>query len=76
MSVIHLTVSCTVSLVQLTVKCCIQTVSFGFPFALRFVKFNLHLEHVCHSGECQLYCQSASAESTVLYTDWVLWVSV
>jgi hypothetical protein len=40
MSVIQLTVSCTVSMVQLTVQCCIQTVCCGFQFALYFVTFN------------------------------------
>jgi len=56
MSVIHLTVSCTVSLVQLTVQCCVQTVCCGFYFALQFVTFNLLLQYVCHSVDCQLYC--------------------
>ena len=55
MSVIQLTVSCTVSLVQLTVQCCIQTVCFGFKFALEFVTFNLLLQYVCQSVDCQLY---------------------
>ena len=41
MSVIHLSVSCIVSLVQLTVQCCIQTVYCGFQFALQFVTFKL-----------------------------------
>ena len=76
MSVTQLTVSCTVSLVQLTVQCCIQTVCCGFQFALQFVSFNLLLEYVCHSVDCQLYCQFGSADSTVLYADCVLWLSV
>ena len=75
MSVIQLTVSCTVSLVQLTVQCCKQIVCCGFQFALLFVTFNL-LQYVCHSVDCQLYCQFGSAYSTVLYTDCVLWLSV
>ena len=49
------TVSCTVSLVQLTVQCCIQTVCCGFQFALQFVTFNLLLQYVCHSVDCQLH---------------------
>jgi len=57
MSVILLTVSCTVSLVQLTVQCCIQTVFCGFQFALQFVTFNSLLQYVCHLVGCQLYCQ-------------------
>ena len=52
MSVIQLTVSCTVSLVQLTVQCCIQTVRCGFQFALQFVTFNLLLQYVCNSVDC------------------------
>jgi len=76
MSVIQLTVSCTVSLVQLTVQCCIQTVLCGFEFVLHFVTFNLLLQYVCHSVDCQLYCQFGSADSTVLYTDCMLWLSV
>ena len=76
MSVIQLSASCTVSLVQLTVQCCIQTVCCGFQFALQFVTFNLLLQFVCHSAECQLYCQYGSADSSVLYTDRVLWFSV
>ena len=76
MSVIQLTVSCTVSLVQLTVQCCIQTVCCGFQFALQFVTFNLLLQYVCHSVDCQLYCQFGSAERTVMYTDCELWISV
>jgi len=66
MSVIQLTVSCTVSLVQLTVQCCIQTVCCGFQFVLQFVTFNLLLRYVCHSVDCQLYCQFGSADNTVL----------
>ena len=31
---------------------------------------------VCHSVDCQLYCQFGLADSTVLYTDCVLWLSV
>jgi len=76
MSVIQLTVSCTVSLVQLTVQCCIQTMCCGFQFTLQFVTFNLLLQYVCHSVDFQLYCQFGSADSTVLYTDYVLWLSV
>jgi len=76
MSVIQLTVSCTVSLVQLTVQCCVQTVCCGFKFALQFVTFNLLLQYVCHSVECQLYCQFGSTDSTMLYTECVLWLSV
>ena len=76
MYVIQLTVSCTVSLVQLTVQCCIQAVCCGFQFALQFVTFNLLLQYVCHSVDCQLYCQFGSADSTVMYTDCVLWLSV
>ena len=57
MSVIQLTVSCTVSLVKLTVQCRIQTVCCGIQFALRFVTFKLLLQNVCLSVECQLYCQ-------------------
>ena len=72
MSVIQFTVSCTVSLVQLTVQCCIQTVCCGFQFALQFVTFYLLLQYVCHSVDCQF----GSADSTVLYTDCVLWLSV
>jgi len=72
MSLIQLTVS----LVQLTVQCCIQTVCCGFQFALQFVTFNLLLEYVSHSVYCQLYCQFGSADSTVLYTDCMLWLSV
>ena len=76
MSVIQLTVSCTVSLVQLTVQFCIQTVCCGFQFALQFITFHLLLQHVCYSFVCQLYCQFGSADSTVLYTDCLLWLSV
>jgi len=76
MSVILLTVSCTVNLVQLTVQCCIQTVCCGFEFALQLVTFNLLLQYVCHSVQCQLYCQFGSADSTVLYTDCALWLLV
>jgi len=72
MSVIQLTASCTVSLMQLTVQCCIQTVCCGFQFALHVVTFNLLLQHVCHSVDCQLYCQFGSPDSTVLYTDCVV----
>ena len=76
MSVIQLTVSCTVSLVQLTVQCCIQIVCWGYQFALLFVTFNLLLEYVCHPVDCQLYCQFGSADSTVLSTVSVLRLSV
>jgi len=76
MSVIQLTVSCTISLVQLTVQYCIQTVFCGFQFALLFIKFNLLLQYVCHSVDCQLQYQFGSADSTVLYTDCLLWLSV
>ena len=76
MSVIQLTVSCTVSLVQLTVQCCTQTVCCGFQFALQIVTFNLLLQYVCRSVYCLLYCQFGSADSTVLYTVCVLWLSV
>ena len=76
MSVIQLTVRCTVSLVQLKVQCCKQTVCCGFQFSLQFVTFNLLLQYVCHSADCQLYCQFGYADSTVLYTDSVLWLSV
>jgi hypothetical protein len=69
MSVIQMTVSCTVSLVQLRVQCCILTLCCGFQFALQFVIFNLLLQYVSHSVYCQLYCQFGSADSTVLYTD-------
>jgi hypothetical protein len=72
MSVIKLTVSCTVSLVQLTVQCCIQTTYCGCVFVLQFVTFNWLLQYVCHSVDCQLYCQFGSADSTVLYTDCVI----
>ena len=72
MSVIQLTVICTLSLVQLTVECSIQTVCCGFQFALHFVTFNLLLQYVCHSVDCQLYCQFGSAVSAGLYTDCVL----
>ena len=72
MSVIQLTVSCTVSLVQLTVQCCIQTVCCGFQFTLQFLTFNLLLHYVCHSVDCQLYCQFGSADSKALYTDCVV----
>ena len=75
MSVIQLTVSCTVSLVQLTVQFCVQTVCCGFEFTLKFVTFNLLLQYVCHSVDCQLYCQFGSDDSTVLCTDCVLWLS-
>ena len=76
MSVIQLTVSCTVSLVQLTVQCCTQTVCCDFQFTLQFVTFNLLLQYVCHSVKCQLYSQFGSADSTVPYTNCVLWLSV
>jgi len=76
MSVFQLTVSCTVSLVQLTIQCCIQIVCCGFQVALEFVTFNLLLQYLCHSVDCQLYCQFGSADSTVLYKDRVLWLSV
>jgi hypothetical protein len=76
MSVIQLTVSCTVTSVQLTIQCCIQTVCCGFQFVLQFVTFNLLLQCVCHSVDCQLYCHFGSADSTVFYTDCVLWLSV
>ena len=76
MSVIQLTVSCTVSLVQLTAQCCIQTVCCGFQFVLQYGTFNLLLQYVCRSGDGQLYCQFGSADSTVLYTDCMLWLSV
>jgi hypothetical protein len=52
MSVIQVTVSCTVSLVHLTVQRCIQTVCCGFQFALQIVTFNLLLQYVCHSVYC------------------------
>ena len=74
MSVIQLTVSCTVSLVQLTVQCCMQTVCCGFQFALQFVTFNFLLQYVCHSVDCQLYSQFGLADRTVLYTNCVLWL--
>jgi hypothetical protein len=32
----------------------------------------LLLQYVCHSVDCQLYCQFGSADSTVLYTDCVV----
>ena len=67
MSVIQLTVSCTVSLVQLTVHCCIQTVCCGFQFTLQFVTFNLLLKYVCHSVDCPLYLLLISIFSTVLH---------
>ena len=76
MSVIQLTVSCTVSLVQLTVQCCIQTLHCGFQFLLQFVTFKLLLQYVCHSVDCQLYCQFGSADSTVLYTDCIVALSL
>ena len=76
MSVIQLTVSPIVSLVQLTVECCTQTVCCGFQFALEFVTFNLLLRYVCHSIDGQRYCQFGSADSRVLYTECVLWLSV
>ena len=76
MSVIQLNVSCTVSLVQLRIECCKQTVCCGVQFALQFVTFNLLLQYVCHSFDCQLYCQFGSANSTVLYTVSVFWLSV
>ena len=76
MSVIQLNVKCTVSLVRLRVECCIQTVCCDFQLGLQFVTFNLLLQYVCHSVDCQLYCQFGSADSTVLYTDCVLWLSV
>jgi hypothetical protein len=76
MSVIQLTVSCTVSLVQLKVQFCIQTVCCGFHFALQFVTFNFLLQYICHSADCQLYCQFGSVDCTVLYTDCMLWLSV
>jgi len=72
MSVVQLTVSSIVSLVQLTAQCCIQTVCCGFQFALQFVRFSLLLQYGCHSVDCQF----GSADSTVLYTDCVLWLSV
>jgi hypothetical protein len=75
-SVIQLTVRYIVSLVQLTVQCCIQTVCCGFQFVLQFVRFSFLLQYVCHSVDCQLYCQFGSADSTVLYTYCVLWLSV
>ena len=65
-----------VSLVQLTVQCCTQTVCCGFQFALQFVTFNLLAQYFCHSVECHLHSQFCSADSTVLYTDFVLWLSV
>jgi len=34
------------------------------------------LEYVCHSVDGQLYGQFGSADSSVLYTDCVLWLSV
>jgi hypothetical protein len=74
MSAIQLTVSCTVSLLQLTVQCCIQTVCCGFQFSLQFGTYKLMLQYVCHSVECQPYCQFGSADSTVLYTDCLLWL--
>ena len=37
---------------------------------------NLLLQYVCHSVDSQLYCQFCSADSTVLFTDCVLWFSV
>ena len=76
MSVIQLNVSCTVILVQLTVQFCIQTVCCGFQFALQFVTFKLLLQYVCHSAECKLYCHFGSADSSMLYTDNVLFFSV
>jgi hypothetical protein len=71
MSVIQLTVSCTVSLVQLTVQCCIQIVLW-LSVCIIVVTFNLLLQYVCYSVDCQLYCQFGSDESTVLYTDCVV----
>ena len=76
MSVVQLTDSSTVSLVQLTVQCCIQTLCCGFQFAIQFVTLNLLSQYVCHSVDCQFYCQFGSADSTMLYTDIVLWFSV
>jgi len=76
MSVIQLNVSFTVSLVQLTVQCCIQSVCCGFQFVLQFVTFNLLLQYVCHSVDCQVYSQFGSTDSLVMYTDCVLWLSV
>jgi hypothetical protein len=67
MSVIQLTVSCTVSLVQLTVQCFIQTMCCGFEFVLEFVTLNLLLQCVCHSVDCQLYCQFGSAKYSAVY---------
>ena len=72
MSVILLTVSCTVNLVQLTVQCCIQTVCCGLQFALQLVTFNLLLQYVCHSVDCLLHCQFGLVDSTGLYTDCVV----
>jgi hypothetical protein len=76
MYVIQVNVSCIVSLVQLTVQCCIQTVCCGFQLVVEFVTFSFLLQYVCHSVDCQLYCQFGSADSTVLYTDCVFYLSV
>jgi hypothetical protein len=53
------------SVIQLTVECCIVTVCCGFVFVLQFVTFNLLLHYVC-----------PSANSTLLYSNCVLWLSV
>jgi hypothetical protein len=62
---VTLTCCYSMSVIQLTVQCCIQTVCCGFQFVLHFVTFNLLLQYFCYL-----------ADSTVLYTDCVLWPSV
>jgi len=54
MFVIQLNVSRTVSLVQLTVQCYIETECCGFQFALQFGTFNLLLQYISHSVNCQV----------------------
>ena len=73
MSFIQQTVSCSVNLVQLTVQWCIK--SFMWLLLLLYILQHLtcwYILSVC----CQLYCQVGSVNSTVLYTDCVLRLSV
>jgi len=41
------------------------------------ITLNSDIKHVpCFKPHCMLYCKFGSADSTVLYTDCVLWLSV
>jgi len=69
-------VSCIDSLVQLRVQCSKQILCWVLQIALEFVTFNLMLQCVCYSVDCEVHCEFGSADSTVLHTDCELWHSV